>query len=468
MLVKNEERISLISAVGANGEGIVKEEGSVIFLPFAFLGEKVRYKILQVKKNIAFGKVLEVLTPAKERVKPVCPLFTKCGGCKLQHLRYSEQLKLKQNIVADCFRKIGNLEAKVNGTVPAEKEYGYRNKLQIPVVWQNGETVIGFYAENSHRAVKTAECAIHPDWAKKVIEAFDAYIKKTGVKGYDEESHTGVLRHIVARDIDDCLIVTAVARSPLPQQDVLISELKSRFGRFSLYENRNDRRTNVVLGEEFNLLYGEGKYQVKYNNIVYEFGAESFLQVNTEMSRKLYKKTVELAAPDEDGAVVDAFSGAGLLTSMLAMRAKKAYGVEIVKEAVQCADDLARRNNLTDKMENLCGKCEEILPKLIPELKARYKAVTVVLDPPRKGVEYSVIEAILAAQIPKIVYISCNPATLARDAGLLVGSLKMTKNGIERQKEDCARYEITYLRPFDMFPQTRHVETLVCLEKKQD
>ena len=327
MLVKNEERISLISAVGANGEGIVKEEGSVIFLPFAFLGEKVRYKILQVKKNIAFGKVLEVLTPAKERVKPVCPLFTKCGGCKLQHLRYSEQLKLKQNIVADCFRKIGNLEAKVNGTVPAEKEYGYRNKLQIPVVWQNGETVIGFYAENSHRAVKTAECAIHPDWAKKVIEAFDAYIKKT-----------------------------AVARSPLPQQDVLISELKSRFGRFSLYENRNDRRTNVVLGEEFNLLYGEGKYQVKYNNIVYEFGAESFLQVNTEMSRKLYKKTVELAAPDEDGAVVDAFSGAGLLTSMLAMRAKKAYGVEIVKEAVQCADDLARRNNLTDKMENLCGK----------------------------------------------------------------------------------------------------------------
>ncbi len=466
MITKNEERVSVISAVGANGEGLVKEEGCVIFLPFAFLGEKVRYKILQVKKNIAFGKVLEVLVPANERVKPVCPLFTKCGGCRLQHLKYSEQLKLKRAVVADCFKKIGNLGVDVAPTVAADGEYGYRNKLQIPVVWQNGETIIGFYAENSHRAIRTEQCPIHGEWAAKVIAAFGEYIAECGVRGYDEENHAGDLRHIVARCVEGKLIVTAVVMKTLPRSEALIERLKARFPQFSLYENRNDKQTNVVCGEHYTLLYGAGRYAVK-DDIEYEFGAESFLQVNTEMSRKLYKKAVELALP-EKGAVIDAFSGAGLMTAMLAKKAEKAYGVEIVREAVDCADALARRNGLAGKMENICGRCEDVLPSLVPELKKQYGGVTVVLDPPRKGVDHRVIETLVGAGVERIVYISCNPATLARDVGLLVGSLETAESGIVRKESFTARYAVTYARPFDMFPQTKHVETLVLLSKKSD
>lgn len=465
MIKKNDERISVVSAMGANGEGLVKEEGCVIFLPFAFLGEKIRYKVLQVKKNIAFGKVLEVLTPARERVKPVCPLFTKCGGCQLQHLKYSEQLKLKRDIVADCLTRIGKIDAEVLATVPAENEYGYRNKLQIPVVWQNGETVIGFYAENSHRAVRTERCAIQPEWAEKIISVFNEYIKNYKLKGYDEEKHSGDLRHIAARGIDGKFIVTAVAlRKDLPGIGELAKMLQEKLGEVSLYVNVNDKRTNVVFGDAFFLICGPGRYTID-GEIKYEFGAESFLQVNTEMSRKLYKKAVELASPDKECAVIDAFSGAGLLTAMLSLKAQKAYGVEILPEAVRCADSLARMNKLTEKMENICGKCEEILPDLIPELKRKYKGVTVVLDPPRKGVDYAVLAALKKSCIDRIVYISCNPATLARDIGLLAGTLEMTEKGLIKSIQP-AEYEVTYARPFDMFPQTKHVETLVLLSRQ--
>lgn len=466
MIEKNQERISVVAAVGAGGEGIVKEEGCVIFLPFVFSGEKVRYKILKVKKNVAFGKVLEVLAPARERVRPVCPLFTKCGGCRLQHLAYPDQLELKRAAAADCFHKIAGLDLEIPPAVPAERQYGYRNKLQIPVVWQNGETVIGFYAENSHRAVKTERCAIQPGWAERVIAVFNEYIKTFGIKGYDEQSHSGELRHIVARGVDGKYIVTAVALSEkLPHTEFLIEKLKTALGEFSFYINVNDKRTNVVFGERFSLVYGPGKYTVG-EKLRYEFGPQSFLQVNREMSEKLYKKAVELAAPSENGAVIDAFSGAGLMTAMLAMRAKAAYGVEIVPEAVRCADALAKNNKLGGKMFNLCGKCEEILPELVPKLKREYGEVSVVLDPPRKGAEESVLAALEKAEIENIVYISCNPATLARDVGLLVGSLVKKDGMIVKAENFTPKYEITYIRPYDFFPHTRHIETLVCLKRK--
>ena len=207
------------------------------------------------------------------------------------------------------------------------------------------------------------------------------------------------------------------------------------------------------------------EWEDKIPELYAEFGAESFLQVNTEMSRKLYKKAVELALP-EKGAVIDAFSGAGLMTAMLAKKAEKAYGVEIVREAVDCAAALARRNGLAGKMENICGRCEDVLPSLVPELKKQYGGVTVVLDPPRKGVDHRVIETLVGAGVERIVYISCNPATLARDVGLLVGSLETAESGIVRKESFTARYAVTYARPFDMFPQTKHVETLVLLCRK--
>ena len=469
MIKKNDERTSFITAVGSNGEGIVKEEGFVIFLPFAFLGEKVRYKVLKVKKNIAFGKVLEVLVPAEERVKPVCPLFQKCGGCQLQHIKYTEQLKMKRKTVADCFHKIAGFDPDVQPTLRADKPYAYRNKLQIPVSDKDGETVIGFYAENSHRAIKTEKCPIHPEWAEKIIAVFNDYIKKFHIRGYREDTHEGELRHIVVRAVSEQYIVTMVCmKEDMAGRDYLFEKLKENFGKVTLYLNVNDARTNVIFGKNFRLLGGESVYVASMGKLQYEFGVQSFLQVNAEMSEKLYKKVVELAAPDENSVVVDAFSGAGLMTAMLAQKAKKAYGVEIVPEAVRCADSLARLNGLSDKMENICGKCEDVLPALIPKLKEEYGAITLVFDPPRKGVEANVLAAAVESGADKIVYVSCNPATLARDVGLLIGSLTERDGEIVKAESFSPRFSVGYIRPFDFFPQTRHVETVVLLERNAE
>lgn len=463
---KNDELVGIVTDVGANGEGIIKEEGFVIFLPFAFLGEKIRYKILKVKKNYAFGKVLEVLTPADQRVKPVCALFGKCGGCQLQHLKYSSQLKLKSKIVKDCFYKVAGLELSVPLTERSTKEYGYRNKLQIPVTDVGGETVIGFYAENSHRPIKTDFCPI-TDWSKDIIAAFKDYIAKFSVRGYNEFDNSGELRHIAVRAVDDKYIITAVSVNPtLRGEEYLIERLKKNFTNFSLYINVNDKPTNVIFGDKFRLIYGEGRYVSQLRGIKYEYGAQSFLQVNKEVSERIYRKAVELAAPNDKTVVIDAYSGAGLMTAMLAERAYKAYGVEIVAEAVECADCLKTINALGDKMENILGSCEAVLPSLISKIKATEREIAIVLDPPRKGCDAAVLEAVKNSRANRIVYISCNPATLARDVGILIGSLELKDGELKRAENYAPLYEITFIQPYDMFAQTRHIETLVCLSKK--
>lgn len=468
MIAKNDERIGVVSAVGGNGEGIIKEEGLVIFLPFSFIGEKVKYRVLKVKKNYAFGKVLEVFTPAEERVKPRCPLFKRCGGCQLQHIKYTVQLKMKSANVKDCFRKIAGVELDVPLTEKSLYEYGYRNKLQLPVAEINGETVMGFYAENTHRVVRTDDCPITA-WASDIIAAFGEYIRKNEIKGYNEERGTGELRHIVARGQDGKFIITAVtACEELRAADSLIEILKTKFESFSLFHNVNPDDTNVVFGKKFKLLYGPERYVSTMNKITYEYGVMSFLQVNRDVSERIYRKAAELAALDKNDVVIDAYSGAGLMTAMFASSAEKAYGVEIIPEAVECADRLKEMNGLEEKMTNICGACEDVLPRLIPELKAAGKRITVVLDPPRKGCEYPVIEAVKKADADKIIYISCNPSTLARDAGLLIGTLEKRGDEIVKAENATPRYEVGFIKPYDMFPQTKWVETLIMLTRKNN
>ena len=471
MIEKNDIICAVTDAIGSNGEGIVRHEGITFFVPACLPGEKVRFKVLKVKGSIGYGKVEEILTPAEERVRVKCPVFSRCGGCCLQHLDYSAQLSHKSGVVKDALRKIGGIQIDVPLAIKSDKPYGYRNKLQIPVgVDKNGETVIGFYAEHSHRIIPVSACAIHPEWAEKIIAIVRCYMQECAVRGYDEEQKKGAIRHIVAREIGGKYIFTLVtAKRELPNLPYLVERIQEAFSEFSLYLNFNDTDTNVIFGEEFQLVHGMGFFEAEEQGIRYEAGPNTFLQVNANVRTKLYKDALKETCKDGDEVVIDAYSGGGLLTAMLAKQCKRVYGIELEKEASRCADSLKAKNGL-DNMTNICGYVEEKLPEVLKKEKG--EKVRLILDPPRAGIHRSVLKALLESGIPTLTLISCNPATLARDLGILTGSLIENENG-ELLKNAAytgetleGYYGIEKIQPYDMFPQTKHVETIVCLSKQ--
>ena len=475
MIEKNQTVCAVTEAIGSGGEGIIRHEGVTFFVPACLPQEKVRFKVLKIKGNVGYGKVEEVLTPAEERVRPVCPVFMRCGGCTFQHLEYGKQLLHKSSVVKEALRKIGGLHVEVPTAVKSDLPYGYRNKLQMPVgVDKDGNTVIGFYAERSHRIVPISACAIHPAWAEKLIAIIKRYVKECAVKGYDETQKTGSLRHLVAREIGGKYIFTLVsAKRNLPNLSRLIQLLKECFETFTLYLNVNDKDTNVIFGEEFILCYGDGFFQAEEQGIVYEAGPITFLQVNDNVRTKLYKDAIKHTVKDGDEVVIDAYSGGGLLTAMLAKQAKRVYGIELEKEASICADALKEKNGL-ENMTNICGAVEEKLQGVMQAEQG--EKVRLILDPPRAGIARSVVKALLKSGIPTLTLISCNPSTLARDLGILTGRLienekgELVKNsayeGVTDSETLDGYYEISYIQPYDMFPQTRHVEVVVCLVRK--
>ena len=477
MIEKNDSICAITEGIGSNGEGIIRHEGVTFFVPSCLPGEKVRFKVLKIKDKIGYGKLEEVLTPAEERVREKCPVFSRCGGCCLQHLDYNAQLLHKSNVVKDALRKIGGLNVKVPLTVKSDFPYGYRNKLQMPVgVDKDGNTVIGFYAERSHRIIPVSACAIHPDWAEKLIAVVKRYVLECAVKGYDETKKSGLLRHVVAREIGKKFIFTFVCVKPtLPNVPYLLGLLGEQFKEFTLYLNVNDKDTNVIFGEEFRLLHGAGFFEAEEQGILYEAGPVTFLQVNENVRTKLYKDALKTVTGEGDEVVIDAYSGGGLLTAMIAKNAKRVYGIELEREASKCADALKAKNQLLN-MTNICGYVEEKLPDVLQ--KEQGEKVRLILDPPRAGIARSVLKALLSSGIPQLTIISCNPATLARDLGILTGRLteneqgELVKNPAYENVADGETlngfYEIDKIQPYDMFPQTKHVETLVCLVRKAD
>ncbi len=476
MIEKNSSICAVTDAVGSNGEGIIRHEGVTFFVPACLPGEKVRFKVLKIKGNIGYGKLEEVLTPAEERVRPKCPVFSRCGGCCLQHLEYSMQLVHKGNVIKDALRKIGGLTVNVAPTVKSDLPYGYRNKLQLPVgVDREGNTILGFYAEHSHRIVPIASCAIHPAWAEKLIGTLTRYIQECRVQGYDEQTKAGSLRHVVAREIGKRFIITLVtAKKSLPNVQYLVELFQRALGEVTVYLNFNAEDTNVIFGKEFQLIYGAGKFEAEEQGIMYEAGPVTFLQVNENVRAKLYKDAIKTVALDGDEVVIDAYSGGGLLTAMLAKRAKRVYGIELEAEASRCADSLKQKNGL-ENMTNICGYVEEKLQTVLEREKG--EKIRLILDPPRAGIARSVLKALLASGIPTLTIISCNPATLARDLGILTGRLieregELIKNpayeGVATGETLAGYYEVKSVQGYDMFPQTKHVETLVCLVRKVD
>ena len=475
MAEKNDIIVAVTEAIGSNGEGIIRHEGVTFFVPACLPGEKVRFKVLKVKGNIGYGKAEEILTPAEERVREKCPVAHRCGGCCLQHLDYGAQLLHKSTVVKEALRKIAGFSINVPVAIKSDLPYGYRNKLQIPVgVDKDGNTVIGFYAEHSHRIVPTNTCAIHPEWAEKLIAIVKRYMTECAVKGYDEENKKGSIRHIVAREIGGKYIVTLVsAKRELPNVSYLIGLLSERFSEFSLYVNFNDSDTNVIFGKEFQLVHGAGIFEAEEQGIRYEAGPVTFLQVNENVRTKLYKDALKSVCETGEEVVIDAYSGGGLLTAMLATQCKRVYGIELEPEASKCADSLKEKNGLSN-MTNICGYVEEKLPPILEKEKG--ETLRLILDPPRSGIARSVLKALLESGIPKLTLISCNPATLARDLGILSGRLierdgELIKNpayeNLTEEKTLSGYYAIEKIQPYDMFPQTKHVETLVCLAREE-
>ena len=459
MLHKNDISEGLVEGLGTDGEGIIKIEGTTAFVPFCLIGERVQFKILKVKGSIAYGKLISVLQPSADRAAPRCPVFGKCGGCDLQHLNYSAQLEYKRTVVKNALLKIGGISFPVNETVACEKPFGYRNKLALPIGFTGGETVVGFYAPHSHRIVPIDDCDIQAHWVKEVISAVKQFAK-SGVRGYDEESGKGDLRHIVVREIGGKFIFALVCTKRIdlaPFAEIL----KSKFKQFTLLLNINSENTNAIFGKKFYTVYGDGFFGAEEFGIKYRAGANTFLQVNDDMRSKLYSAVLEEA--EEGTTAIDLYSGGGLLTAMLAKKCGLAYGIEIIEEASRCADELKEENGLDGKMLNICGKVEEEIDRVFAQTKGKR---IIVCDPPRKGIERSAVNAIKNSGADKVIYISCNPATLARDLGLLTGSLTEEGGALVKCVSPQSNYEIQSVTPFDMFPQTRHIETVVVLSRE--
>ncbi len=467
---KNEEYTGVVERIGSNGEGILRRGEHVAFVPYALPSEKIKYRVLKVKKNVVFGKLVEVYTPTEERVRPKCSVYEKCGGCQLQHLSYGKQLVLKRKIVKDCLSKIAFLDVPVRQTVASDYEFAYRNKLQLPIRADDFGPVLGFFAQNTHRVVPIQDCPIQPDWCSRIIRDIKKYVNESGVSVYNEQYKIGLLKHLVVREADGKQLITLVINGDsLPKADLLISLLKKDFAQFSLFININKNHTNVIFGEKFKLLYGSAKISSSDMGVKYEVGPQSFMQVNDGVRRKIYHDAVRSAETDNETTVIDAYSGAGMMTAIFAARSRKAIGVEIVEEAVECANKLRELNSLEGKMENILASCADVLPEIMERAKRESKKTVLVLDPPRQGVEENIIEAVRKTLPDRIIYISCAPQTLSRDLGLLLGSLKREDGELKRQEnwEADAPYEIVKIQPYDMFPQTKHVETLVVLSHKK-
>lgn len=442
---KNEQFEVVIEDVGANGEGICHIDGITVFVPFAYYGEKCKIHILKVKGNIAFAKVIQIIDPSEHRVRAKCPYFQKCGGCTLQHIRRDSELETKKKHIETCMRKYAGVESIHISMVDSDLEYGYRNKCAFPVRTIDGKATVCMFKSNSHNAIRIEKCELADELINKVLKVFNVWLERSAAVAFDELTNTGNIKFLVCRVLEKKALITIVINSKkLAAVDLFVEMLEKEGIDFGLNLNINTQNNNVILTSQFVHVAGFETLQGEENSILYPISSLSFMQVNDFIKTEIYNKT--LSCIDSDSVVVDAYSGAGLMSAMIATRAKKVYGIEIIEAATRNADELARVNNI-ENLDNINGDCAVELPKLVQNLKGQ--SVKIVLDPPRKGCDKRVLGAVVDACPSGIIYISCNPATLARDSKIILD----------------AGYIIQDVTGFNMFPQTSHVETVVVFEK---
>ena len=456
MMKKNDEIVLQIEDMGIDGEGIGKADGLTLFVKDAVIGDKVRAKVMKMKKTYGYARLMEVLEPSPDRVEPKCVFHRQCGGCQIQALSYEKQLEFKQRKVDNNLKRIGGFtDIPMEPIIGMDEPYYYRNKAQFPVgADKEGNIITGFYAGRTHQIIPNRDCLLGVDVNRQILDIVIRFMEQFGVLPYDEQTGKGLVRHILIRygfrtkEIMVCLIING---KKLPHGDVLVRELCGIGGMTSISLNCNMERTNVILGKETKVLWGQPYITDYIGAVKYQISPVSFYQVNPVQTEKLYNLALEYAGLNGDETVWDLYCGIGTISLFLAQKAKQVYGVEIIPQAIEDAKRNARINGITNA-EFFVGKSEEVLPEFYEkQQRAGRKAYAdvIVVDPPRKGCDAKLLETILAMAPPKVVYVSCDSATLARDLKIL-----------------CEKgYELTKVRAVDQFCHTSHVEVVCCLHR---
>lgn len=489
---KNDELILEIVDMGSQGEGIGRADGYAFFVKGALPGEIIRARIMKIRKNFGYARMVEIIQPSPDRVDPVCPVARQCGGCQLQHCSYESQLQWKQEKIVNCLRRIGGLDVRLSGEsqqndallsrqrpdekpnrqikdavardsgnqpvimepiMGMEEPYHYRNKAQFPVGYdRDGKLVAGFYAGRTHQIIPHTDCLIQHPYNRKILDTILAFMEQHQVPAYQEETHTGLVRHIVIRvgkatgQVMVCLVVNG---REIPHSEELIQciqECEISGNIVSICLNRNEDRTNRILGEEIVPLYGQPYIEDYIGTIRYRISPLSFYQVNPEQTVRLYETALEYADLKGGETVWDLYCGIGTISLFLSQKADRVCGVEIVPQAVENARENAKLNQITN-VEFYAGAAEAVVPDQYEKSGGKLWADVVVVDPPRKGCDEKLLETVVQMEPEKIVYISCDPATLARDLKYLCGQ----------------RYELKRIKGCDMFGMSYHVETVVQL-----
>ena len=450
MLNKNDIVEVEIVDLTHEGAGVAKVDGFVFFVDNALPGEVIKMRVLKLKKNIGFGKVEEYVTLSPNRNQDIDATYLRSGIADFGHMTYEEQLKFKRKQVVDnLYKTAGISDVEVTETLGMETPYAYRNKAQVPVRRVKGQLETGFYRKNSHDLIPIEDFLIQDKEIDKLIVFVRDLLRRYDLKPYDEKEQTGLIRHLVVRRghySGQMMLVFVTTRPKVFRIDQVIAKITEAFPSVvSIIQNINDKNTNAIFGKEFRTLYGQDTITDSMLGNDYEISAQSFYQVNTEMAEKLYQTAIDFSDLNSDSIVIDAYSGIGTIGLSFAKQVKEVYGVEVIETAVEDAKKNAERNGITnahyvaDSAENAMAKWS----------KNGIKPDVIIVDPPRKGLTESFIKASVAMQPEKITYVSCNPATMARD--------------IKLYQE--LGYELKKVQPVDLFPQTHHVETIVLLSK---
>ena len=459
---KNDIVTVEITDIGVSGEGIGHVDGYTLFIKDAVIGDVVEAKVMKAKKNYGYARLMKVITPSEYRVEPKCAFARRCGGCQIQEMSYDRQLVFKDQKIRGNLERIGGftkdqIDTVMQPVVGMEHPFGYRNKAQFPFgTDKEGNPITGFYAGRTHDIIANTDCALGVDQNREILEIILQYMRENKIKSYDEKTGKGLIRHALIRygfktkEIMVCLVVNG---KKLPKAERLIEKLIQIEGMTSITISPNTRRDNVIMGDSYEILWGQGYITDYIGNVKYQISPLSFYQVNPVQTEKLYGLALEYADLKGDETVWDLYCGIGTISLFLAQKAKQVYGVEIVPQAIDDAKENAKINAI-DNAEFFVGKAEEVLPEYYAEYEREHNGETahadvIVVDPPRKGCDETLLETIVKMQPEKVVYVSCDSATLARDLKYL-----------------CANgYEIKMCRGVDQFPQSVHVETVVLLSK---